>query len=1139
MDRWLPKKLHIPGLVLLGIAFFVLFAIEMTAGEGEINVAQSVQDDDDESLLNDCTFWAHIGKSATAGVNITIYDDRGFELANGTTDHNGEWKYKNMTNGDYNWTAEYDDKALEDNGTFDVAEGVRNVQTTALLGDGQGHNYHNDLRFTAFNNTGDDLDDEVECEVFWAENGTLYSRERTRMGDHEEYDLPRGNYTFFLSYNDDTFNTGWLHSYGGEGDDGGNGDTGEWFDGWEYETSITENGSSTIDINCDPDTEADEMDVTVYIHIYLEDNWHDSIQDDHTIYGQCFDRFIQSWTADKSGYYDFRVYLYDDDQNQEDLFTIDDVYLYGYENVPVDVINIAQLIMDGDDDSFLNDCGFWAHVKDGGLAGVNITIYDSRGEEVINGTTDSHGEWFHTNLTEGDYNWSAEYRKESLEDNGTFDVAVARNIQTQGFIQEMDEDDYHNDVYFFAYDNEEEGVEDIECEVFWAENGTLYSQGWTDNEGNHSKLDLPEGNYTFIISHMNNSFNSGWFHSYGFNGSTSESDEWFEEWEYESSDSGEDGEDDTIEIAYNPNTEADRMEIEVVIDIYYQDGPYHNLSESHTISGDDGGMFFQEWTTDRTGAYDFYVKLYDDEDNLEDEFSIEEVSLCKEGEGKKTYLEGYVTEEKTRRDEDDSVEGAQVKLEGGKDYSTRTNEDGYYYIECEEDDYTIEITHDGYEDYEDEVLVEEGANNYDAALTPRMETGRVYGEITDKKTGSAVENVKVTLKEKDESDEYTGFTAKNGSYSMEIPEGDYEITVEHNDYQTEESEVAVEEDGEHGKNFELVPKKRKLSGNVTAKGGGPIKDATVTVEEKMGRSVSTESTTTDTNGYYEIHLFPGNYTLTIEHDDYVGVEREITIEKGKDTNMDFELERKQILKDLRIYTDAPDELESGGAVDFNIMVVDADSENGVQDVDLTIQADDVDLDEDTGKTDADGRFTVNITVGMVDKDTEFTLNITAEQNGYETKHYEKTITIKASSTITNYGVELAGETEKEVKAGENTSYSLTIKNTGDAVDSFTIEVLGERDDWGSLEITELTLEKNEARTFIVDATIPENTPAGTYSLKIEATSHGDSAVKDTIILTVTVKGEEDSDDSPAFGIAFALLVTFMVVVVTRGRGKGL
>ena len=108
-------------------------------------------------------------------------------------------------------------------------------------------------------------------------------------------------------------------------------DSPEWFYDWyyEFEDKDGDGENDTIKINYDPDTGAEEMNITVAVWIYNEttDQWWnvwDVIWENHTIYGENPDWFEQTWTTNMTDNFSFDIYLYDEDMNDEDYFFIFD-----------------------------------------------------------------------------------------------------------------------------------------------------------------------------------------------------------------------------------------------------------------------------------------------------------------------------------------------------------------------------------------------------------------------------------------------------------------------------------------------------------------------------------------------------------------------------------------------------------------------------------------------------------------------------------------------------------------------------------------------------------------------------------------------------------------------------------------------
>ncbi|MCK4613674.1 MAG: right-handed parallel beta-helix repeat-containing protein, partial [Thermoplasmata archaeon] len=300
--------------------------------------------------------------------------------------------------------------------------------------------------------------------------------------------------------------------------------------------------------------------------------------------------------------------------------------------IPEGCINVAQAVFPWDDDGFQDDALFYAHVKNEEVTGVNITIYErSSGDEVANGTTKGNGEWENKNMSNGDYRWDAYHEDEKI-DYGEFDVStgiLGRNIQGYGVVDEDDDEESYNDLFFWTYDNQWDDVEGEEVRIYYESNNTLYASGVTDEYGEYIEENMPEDNFTFTIAHDSEVYNSGWCHIYESEPEEPDYDEWFESHSYSTRDTGEDGKPDTIRINYDPNTEGDEVDITIWISIHFEmSGQSYNVY--YTIHGEEVDDFFEEYKAGKTGLYDFEVELQDDQGNDEDYFEINDVQLYKE-----------------------------------------------------------------------------------------------------------------------------------------------------------------------------------------------------------------------------------------------------------------------------------------------------------------------------------------------------------------------------------------------------------------------------------------------------------------------------------------------------------------------------
>jgi hypothetical protein len=113
------------------------------------------------------------------------------------------------------------------------------------------------------------------------------------------------------------------------------------------------------------------------------------------------------------------------------------------------------------------------------------------------------------------------------------------------------------------------------------------------------------------------------------NNSDCDNDEWFEDWDSDSVDTDDDNLYDTLDISYNPDTDCD-CEVEIEVEVYVYENSTGDWVDSmydyHTIYGNEEEYFEQSWTSHESQSYDFYVEMYDEDWNFEDEFWIHHTS---------------------------------------------------------------------------------------------------------------------------------------------------------------------------------------------------------------------------------------------------------------------------------------------------------------------------------------------------------------------------------------------------------------------------------------------------------------------------------------------------------------------------------
>lgn len=105
-----------------------------------------------------------------------------------------------------------------------------------------------------------------------------------------------------------------------------------------------------------------------------------------------------------------------------------------------------------------------------------------------------------------------------------------------------------------------------------------------------------------------------------------------------------------------------------------------------------------------------------------------------------------------------------------------------------------------------------------------------------------------------------------------------------------------------------------------------------------------------------------------------------------------------------------------------------------------------------------------------------------------------------------YGVEISPVSQSHtISAGEMTTYILTVTNTGNVEDVFSLSKFGSSSSWGTLSTNSLTLGPGGSDNVLLDVTVPAGTSDGSYDIFVTATSQGDPQETFTAQTTTVVE----------------------------------
>lgn len=149
------------------------------------------------------------------------------------------------------------------------------------------------------------------------------------------------------------------------------------------------------------------------------------------------------------------------------------------------------------------------------------------------------------------------------------------------------------------------------------------------------------------------------------------------------------------------------------------------------------------------------------------------------------------------------------------------------------------------------------------AVASAVAVASVSGTVVDAETGAPVPNVEVILFNWDTEDDYLVTTNGAGTFSLEVPPGDYDIMAfaeGYDDYFSDEPRTLVA--GPNTVNFELTPMAPTVSGTVTDPKGGPVQDADVlayTYDPRAREWLDWDWAQTGANGTWGMDISSGVY----------------------------------------------------------------------------------------------------------------------------------------------------------------------------------------------------------------------------------------------------------------------------------------
>jgi len=212
--------------------------------------------------------------------------------------------------------------------------------------------------------------------------------------------------------------------------------------------------------------------------------------------------------------------------------------------------------------------------------------------------------------------------------------------------------------------------------------------------------------------------------------------------------------------------------------------------------------------------------------------------------------------------------------------NTETDQTGFYLINVPAGEIDLDIEKEGYydEDTNDFIIEEYESTQVNVTLYPqKSETATVNGFVVDSSTEDSISNARVSISWRDDFDHYTynqTYTNENGFFTIHCAQGTIDFYVTKEDYFSEESDrFQITELETVSLNFSLTPRPEEISlvkGTIrNADTDEPIVDSSISLHwHDLFGHYNYNYTNTDENGYYEMHVAPGEIYFSLSKDGY-------------------------------------------------------------------------------------------------------------------------------------------------------------------------------------------------------------------------------------------------------------------------------
>jgi len=568
-------------------------------------------------------------------------------------------------------------------------------------------------------------------------------------------------------------------------------------------------------------------------------------------------------------------------------------------------------------------------------------------------------------------------------------------------------------------------------------------------------------------------------HSHGQGNQSVGTDEWFYDDDFNLSDSDGNGGADTISIFFDPDTEAEEMNITAHLGVYLNNTLYAAEFSNYTIHGMESDNLSLNWTSDVDGVFDFEVFLFDSNLTLMDSFNLTGITLYPVGEGNEGSVKGTIYGNFT---------------DWGHIHLTMFFDFGNMSAMLRE--------------YIDGVLGNgDGTiNSSEMGAWAEEMTGRDNG--SDEGPGFFVDGIPF---QSDKNHTITQFENVMGNLNQTAH------IIEVMDF-IASSTSPVPEGNTHTINLTLDYD----SGNLTT-----LWNLRLPAGFVMKDSVSSELVNVSGDSFIVIDplLSPveGNESVLITAEKVVE-EREYGVLLAANT-----AHREMAPGGAAVFSFTITNT-GNGRDNFSLTV---EGENGFRAV----------LSEENLTLDAGETTNLYLNVSIPGDASEGNLSFLVRANSLGGQGVNSTLrfTLGIKISPVKRGVSIAADRlMMEATQGDTISFPFRVRNTGEKEDNITLFVFDEENLSGALSAYHLRLDREEERTLYLNLTLPGDISAGTHVLKVKAASDSEE-VSDEANFTINVKEKAAKHEGGGFipgfeGAALVLMLLMAALVVSQKKG---